>query len=61
MANPGPGVSRKKGKNGNKKHGRNKASCAAYIARGSEARNKHRNMAREERRQAACKAKKAKA
>jgi hypothetical protein len=39
----------KKGKK-NRKHGRNKKFCEAYRARGTEARNKARNVEREKRR-----------
>lgn len=41
----------KKGRNGNKKHGRNKAFCTRYRLENREANNKARNIAREKRRQ----------
>lgn len=49
MARPANGAP-KKGKK-NRKHGRNKASCARYKAENREAKNKARNIAREAKRQ----------
>ena len=40
----------KKGKK-NRKHGRNKATCARYTAENREAKNKARNIAKEKARQ----------
>lgn len=48
-------IARKKGKK-NRKHGRNKAACARYLAENREAKNKARNVKREAQRQAGCKA-----
>jgi hypothetical protein len=41
----------KKGRNGNKKHGRNKVFCARYKLENREAKNKARNVAKEKARQ----------
>ena len=41
-----------KGGKKNRKHGRNKVSCARYRVENREAKNKARNVAREQRRQA---------
>lgn len=50
MARPSNGAP-KKGKK-NRKHGRNKAFCTRYLAENREAKNKARNIKREEARQA---------
>jgi hypothetical protein len=41
----------KKGRNGNKKHGRNKAFCTRYKLENREAKNKARNIKREMKKQ----------
>lgn len=50
MANPGPGKARRRGKK-NRKWGRNKKFCERYRLENREAKNKARNIAREEARQ----------
>lgn len=52
MAHPGNGKALKKGKK-NRKWGRNKKSCEWYRLTNREAKNKARNIAREQRRQEA--------